>query len=197
MAVDILYENDAFVDQLRLALRDGEAGLSDVPLVLKNVLRDQRWRERRIKTGEVIKFDHFEEFVARKPLEGLGADMGLIKRICDGDSEAMDLLDRATQREAGRPKEMDNNVIHLESKPKGNSEAYALRRLRKDRPDLHARVLSGEFSAHGAMVKAGFRKKLLTVPLDVRRAATVLAKHFTREEFAEIVSIATPLYETA
>ena len=36
--------------------------------------------------------------------------------------------------------------------------AYAVRRLRKDRPDLHGRVLDGELSANAAMIEAGFRK---------------------------------------
>ena len=31
-------------------------------------------------------------------------------------------------------------------KPDGNSSSAALRRLRKDRPDLHAKVLGGELS---------------------------------------------------
>jgi len=39
--------------------------------------------------------------------------------------------------------------------PTGNSQAQALRRLSKDRPDLHAKVLSGEIkSANKAMVAA-------------------------------------------
>lgn len=42
--------------------------------------------------------------------------------------------------------------------PQGNSVEAALRRLRKSRSDLHARVLSGEMTANAAMVQAGFRK---------------------------------------
>jgi hypothetical protein len=34
---------------------------------------------------------------------------------------------------------------------------YALRRLRKQRSDLHTRVIAKEISPHAAMVKAGFR----------------------------------------
>jgi hypothetical protein len=40
----------------------------------------------------------------------------------------------------------------------GNSVEQALRRLRSQRQDLHARVLAGELSANAAMVEAGFRK---------------------------------------
>ena len=34
-------------------------------------------------------------------------------------------------------------------------------------PDLHAEVLAGDKSPHGAMVEAGFRPKTMTVPVDI------------------------------
>lgn len=43
--------------------------------------------------------------------------------------------------------------------PTGTSREAALRRLRKDRPDLYERVKSQELSAHAASIEAGFRKK--------------------------------------
>jgi hypothetical protein len=49
----------------------------------------------------------------------------------------------------------------------GNASAAALRRLRKDRPDLHAEVMAGEQSANAAAIEAGFRPKTATVPLTV------------------------------
>ena len=51
-----------------------------------------------------------------------------------------------------------------------------LRRLRKDRPDIHARVLAGELSPHGGMVAAGFRKK------PVRNKAAALPPEVSDEE---------------
>ena len=51
----------------------------------------------------------------------------------------------------------DERNVHI--RPSGNSRAAFLRRLRKDRPDLHARVLAGELSPHAGMIEAGFRKK--------------------------------------
>jgi hypothetical protein len=44
-------------------------------------------------------------------------------------------------------------------RPTGNSAAAAMRRLRKDCPDIYFRVLAGEVSAHAGMIEAGFRKK--------------------------------------
>lgn len=76
-------------------------------------------------------------------------------------NQALDAADQANKRDPGRPKtvstaENDGNSF---GRPVGNEAAYALRRLRKDRPDIHARVLAGELTPHAGMVEAGFRKK--------------------------------------
>jgi hypothetical protein len=71
-----------------------------------------------------------------------------------------DAADRLSLRPAHRPKTVDNeNDVINTSRPTGTSRAAALRRLRKDRPDIHARVLAGELSPHAGMIEAGFRKK--------------------------------------
>lgn len=108
------------------------------------------------------KHDSFESFVTTPPLEGLGTTVRHLRNICRDDPEALDTIDRVTvqhgKNQHTKSKDHDNIIVH--DKPsQGTSREYALRRLRKDRPDLHERVLSGELSAHAAMVEAGFRKK--------------------------------------
>ena len=72
--------------------------------------------------------------------------------------EVIDALDKALQRPSGNPNRDEetgrlapspifDNVQDRSKAPTGTSESAALRRLRKDRPDLHARVLAGELSA--------------------------------------------------
>jgi hypothetical protein len=63
--------------------------------------------------------------------------------------EALDAIDKVTQREPGRP-EKSANSRHLDetSHRGGTTRDYAPRRLRKDRPDLHAKALAGELSAN-------------------------------------------------
>ncbi len=51
----------------------------------------------------------------------------------------------------------DNVMIQAEQ---GNSRAYTLDRLDRERPDLAQRVERGEMSANAAAIEAGFRKKL-------------------------------------
>ncbi len=74
-----------------------------------------------------------------------------MKRICRDDAEALDLVDQATQNPVGRPV----NVDIVNDKLAGNAAQHALRKLRKDRPDLHAEIRAGRKSPHGAMVEAG------------------------------------------
>jgi len=71
-----------------------------------------------------------------------------------------DAADRANLRRAHRTAESVDNGgkdINTSGRPTGTSRAYALRRLREQRPDIHARVLAGEISPHAGMVEAGFR----------------------------------------
>jgi hypothetical protein len=77
-------------------------------------------------------------------------------------AQAIDAKDQENLRPAGRPK--TENVSNDESdrnnsRPVGTTAAYAIRRLRRDRPDIHARVLAGEITPHAGMIEAGFRKK--------------------------------------
>lgn len=73
-----------------------------------------------------------------------------------------DAADRANLRRAHRTAESVDNGgkdINTSGRPTGTSRAYALRRLREQRPDIHARVLAGEISPHAGMVEAGLRKR--------------------------------------
>jgi hypothetical protein len=163
-------------------------------LVMKRVLKENMWQKRFIgKMGTVQEFRRFEEFVTTAPLEGLGADMALVKRICRDDKETLDLIDQATQGQHGGDHgnqytggKIDNVTLATTT---GNGEQYALRRLRKDRPDLHAKVLGNELSAHAAMVEAGFRERMLTIPPDPERAARIILKHFDQQQVMRLVNL--------
>lgn len=75
-------------------------------------------------------------------------------------AQQVDVEDQENMRPAGRPKIVDNKetVIH-DYRPTGTSAAAFIRRLRKDAPAIHARVLAGELSPRAGMIEAGFRKK--------------------------------------
>lgn len=189
--MDKLREADTVVSCLGQAMLDGESGLKNVPGLLLRVINEDLWQERVIaQTGERATFRRFVDFVATKPLEGLGADLPTLKRLCADNPAALDALDRVTVQSPGRPKtENRNNVTNYEEPDRGNRADYALRKLRADAPDMHARVLAGELSPHAAMVEAGYRKKNYQIPAEPEAAARALLRKFTADELQQIVEI--------
>lgn len=187
MEPDILRENDSYVTELRSAIRHGSGLLSEVPGLLKAILRDGRWRERTIiKTGKPANFARFEDFVTTPPLEGLGADMPLIERIVADDPETVELLNEARLTDgphnpSGRNQHNNPDGSHGNTKRTSNTvndAGYAIRRLRKQRPDLHARVIAKELSPHAAAVEAGFRRRKITIPVEPPEAmARAIDRH--------------------
>jgi hypothetical protein len=65
----------------------------------------------------------------------------------------------------------------------GNSKAYTLARLDRDRPELAERVRAGELSANAAAIEAGFRRK--RTPLELLRKAALRGDP-GRPTFAEL-----------
>jgi hypothetical protein len=156
-------------------------------MLVRRVIQDDMWRDFVIdRTGERITYNRFIDFVTTKPLEGLGADLNLLRRICAEHHDVLDLINRETQGKHGGDRKSEgiktDNVRVDNPDAYGNDRSYALRRLRKDRPDLHKRVIAGKLSPHGAMVEGGFRPKTFTIPLDVDKAASVLIRKFSGEE---------------
>lgn len=184
------------VESLGAALREGDHGLKAVPGLLKRVLSEEAWRSFATQRGELVEHARFADFVTTPPLKGLGANMRLIEKIVDsieGEAdrmEARDLLDRAVQRPVGT-NQASAGLDNIQTRhPSGTSREAGLRRLRKDRPDLHAEVLAGRLSTHKAMVRAGFRRDTVTVPVDKpENAARVLRKRFAPEALAEVVRL--------
>lgn len=177
MAVDELLKNDRFVSTLRSAVDSGEGGLKNVPGLLRQVLREDMWRERTIRqTGEIVQFERFADFVESEPLEGLGADIKILERLCADDPETLRLLRRATVEKRGAPMGNQNashngtnsdNVTVCSEPERGNSRAYTLDRLSRERPDLYEQVEAKEMTANAAAIEAGFRPRTISVPLTV------------------------------
>jgi hypothetical protein len=188
-----LLANDEVVTMLRSSLGSTEHGLGTVPNAVKVVIRDDMWRERTLAaTGQYVSFDSFAAFVTTPPLEGLGATLDQLRGICRGDREALDAIDRATQNAHGVHV---GDVDNVNVRPGGNASAAALRRLRKDRPDLHAEVLAGEKSPHAAMVEAGFRTPTLSVPLTAEGVLRA-AQRLSERDLAELVALLAPIRDT-
>jgi hypothetical protein len=97
-----------------------------------------------------------------------------LKKLFSDDLAILNLLDDVEKREPGQPSKerMCDNITHSHNNRQGGtSKDTALRRLRKDAPELLERVIAGELSPHAAMLQAGFRRPMLQVPADDYDAA--------------------------
>lgn len=163
-----------------MAVRQGTS-IDVIPKLLKRVLEQHAWEERRdVRTKEVYRFDSFAEFVTTRPLAGLGTTVDMVRRLVVDDVETLDLFEQAVQNAA---------AVHnrYSKRPHGTTADTALRRVRKDRPDLHARVLRRELSPHAAAVEAGFRPRTVSVRLDDAAAILrTLTRHVPDDVLAEL-----------
>lgn len=170
-------------------LARGGFALESVPLQLKHLLQSGDWQHFVTKLGKEVRHERFDDFISTPPLAGLGSTVPTIHKLLVDDMEALDLLDRAVQNPVGSPGK-DNNVTR--SKRPGNSTDQALRRLRKDAPALHADVLAGRISAHGAMVAAGLRPRTFTVRADsAESVAATLRRQLPGDTLALVAKLIT------
>ena len=160
-----LVDNGAIVAALGSAVSHGNENVAQIPALLVQIVDDNRWQHFITKLGEEVSYARFEDFAATQPTAGLGISVEVLAKLVQGDPVAVDALDRATQGKQGQRTDLVDNVNEVE-RPTGNSEAATVRRLRKDRPDLHAQYLANEISANAAAVLAGFRPKTFTVRAD-------------------------------
>lgn len=148
------------VHALETSIADGKSGLSAIPKLIVRIIDDEMWREFWCEpTLSMVEHDCFERFVTVDLPEGLGMELRTLKNLCRDDTSALEAIDRATKRPHGGNHSKTDNIQDAPA-PSGTSRDAALRRLRKDRPDLLQQVVDGVMSANAAMVKAGFRKKL-------------------------------------
>lgn len=181
-----LRQRATLVEALSSSLEHGGTALGTVPKALRRLLEEEAWREFTTSRGEHVTYERFADFVVTPPLKGLGSDIDLVCRIVADDKGTFDLLDQALQNPVGT-NVPGNNVT---TQPAGNNAAKALRRLRKDAPELHAEVLAGNLSAHGAMVKAGYRPKTISVPVTRPEAvAKSLLKYMSADDIAKLITV--------
>lgn len=188
---DPLRRNGNLIESLGSSLRSGGHALGTAPALLHQILEGESWRDFVTQRGERVEYANFAEFVTTQPLHGLGASVDIVRRLVRDDPETLDLLDRALQRPLGSNQHSEglDNIQTLDP-PSGTSREAALRRLRKDRPDLHAEVLGSRLSAHAAMVQAGFRPRTATVPMDTaENAARALRRNMSPEALAELARL--------
>jgi hypothetical protein len=133
--------------------------LNQVPEAVRRAIESGAWRER-LEFQQIYKFDRFVDFISKSPVDGgMGWKPDLVDGLLQkaGDVEVLTMWREAMTL----PKHVHRaDADNISIKPKhGTSRAYALTRLKHERPDLYARVVAKEISANAAAIDAGFRKK--------------------------------------
>ena len=183
----VLADRGIRVEHLQQAMLTAESGLDGLPNLIKEILREGMWKERKDpQSGDIWKSDSFLEF-ARKPLrEGLGADIQTIKNLCHDDLEAIKLIDKALKGRQGTRNDLLDNVQEVKA-PTGNSREAALRKLQKNnKADLIRLVEQGELSVNKAMIEAGLRSA--SSPLKDLKRAWKKASQAEQTEFLAWIS---------
>jgi hypothetical protein len=143
-----------------------------------------------LKLGEVAKSQP-------KVPYGLGYSSQMIESFVRDDGECLEMLRQAVKGKWGRPSKNGEKPYNV-SLNYGNSASYTLELLKKRRPDLHAKVLAGELSAHRAALEAGFRRKTASIRIDsCEHAVRSLLRFFTRQQITaalKATSLTFPVY---
>jgi hypothetical protein len=151
-----LIVNHHLVQALWDEVNQTSGGLANVAPLVKRLLESGGWREREVvQINEIVRFDSFVDFIRSPPLRGCGWPLEKVEVLIRDDPETLTMWRQATTGEKHLHKTDHDNVI-ITSK-QGNSRAYTLTRLKRERPDLYARVKAGELSANAAAIEAGWR----------------------------------------
>ena len=190
------------VNSMHHALKGGTLGLKEMPGLIKDAIREKVWEGWvDIHTQQRYSQPDFETFITTPILEGLGATIDQIMALCEKDIEAQQLIQSELKRGPGgnnnplgnnqhtkKEDNFDNIQVDQTKAPTGTSRAAGLRRLEKDRPDLLADVIAGNKAVNSAMIEAGFRKKTVTVPVDVDGFFVAINKHFTTDQIKQLIT---------
>jgi len=166
--------------------------------------------ERGIKQAEEAKIwialerKNLDELIQEEIGVTVGESLDVIERRQEAvktykDSKLAIRYNEETQKGDGAPignqnakkdKEEETTVNNVDScfvRPRGNSKQRAIRKLRKEeRFDLLGKVERDELSAHAAMIEAGYRKRTITIPIEVESVLRILREYFTEEQREEI-----------
>jgi len=65
------------------------------------VIRDESWRERRIRTGEIVQCRSFLELLTAPPLKGFGEDPKRVEALLKDEPDALRMYREATTEKPG------------------------------------------------------------------------------------------------
>ncbi len=148
------------INKLQQTMAEGGKKAFDlVPTYLANIIKDREWEKRYNRKGK--SFTSFEAFISADLWEGLETSVDELLVYCRKRKDVQKLINteiKAIEKTAHDERGLFTRIDIVKTVG-GNNPTYALKRLKRDRPDLADKVIAGELSANAAAIKAGFRKK--------------------------------------
>jgi hypothetical protein len=178
--------------------RDTLHGYRVVPGLMLSLLRDDAWKRLvRPIDSKVFTHETVAEWVLGPPWAGLAfpswdalyaildraADKGaeckqlLIERGAPVNAVAEDAPKAMSREEAGKLGGRGKRSTNFVQLSHGGTDR-TVARLKRDRPDLAAKVVSGELSANAAAIEAGFRHKTWTAPCNIEALSESIKKRY-------------------
>lgn len=171
---------DPVKEAQRILIRGDQSLFGTLPVVIKNMIDDQCWLTHTKQDGSP--FGSFRELVEYKLYWGLETPFDDLVYFCRKDKECVRLLE-ANRGELGSHGGAREQVCNSNLSAKGGTTDYTKLRLKRDRPDLYERVISGDLTANAAAIEAGFRKPPKprpTTPLEILDYAGEVLKSDSR-----------------
>lgn len=172
--------------------------------LLEQIIERREWETLTDENGEPL--GSFQRLVEEPMPVGIGQSLDKLRALLRIEHryenqnpkwrERMIRLKRAIEAEVpelqehGTNRYTDSRGSNTTSKSNGRGKEYIIGRLKRDRPDLAERVLTGEMSASVAAVEAGFRKRPVTFfPSDVEGTAKKLLHEMETEAVEALIDL--------
>lgn len=162
------------LEDAQQCLAGGKGSMETLPTIIKRIIRDGVWKE--LEDKDEKPFSSFYDFVEYKLWWGLETQYSRLVEFCKDDAECYRLLlehmPEAAEQRRPTKQEAEHKPDNIRLNQYGTSASHALKRLKRDNPELASKVIQGELSANAAAILAGFRKPSVTVqPTDPVKAA--------------------------
>lgn len=180
---------DEQVIMLQKYVAEGARDIDLVSSLVGKVIDSGAWASFTDQLGNTVEHPSFQSFVTTPRWRGMGTTKAaLVAWVREQDESTAEQVEQAwrgevpaARRSPGRP---DINSGGTGITQDGSADSI-LARLKRDDPDLAARVVAGEVSPNAAALIKGWRKPrvLLTSPATV---AAAVRRHWTEAQIAEL-----------
>jgi hypothetical protein len=150
-----------------------QRSLAELPATLTKIIKTGAWRTWRW-VGSIFAQNSLGNYLTSPPPNGVGIKLDTVEKLIADDPEAAAAYREEMTGKKGRPPSQENtDIVSIKQKPKhGNTRAYTLDRLKRERPDLFDKVKAGKLSANAAAIEAGFRKPAKTFERALKQLST-------------------------